>query len=319
MGWRLASRCASISVDFESMYYYAETLGLPHPDRDEPYDRIVRRFLKFFASLDVRATFFLVGRDIETGKLSPALLREIAGAGHELANHTLSHPYNFASLDRPRKLEEILGLQRLVESATGQRVVGFRAPCFDIDETILTVLREQGYSYDSSVYPCSLKSLQELGYALMCRGKFRNTGSWKNAFAPGIPYRPGLRLQRRGDGDLVEVLIATTPGLRLPFYSTIHFALNNAAFDALYAMLRLRRPFFTYELHSIDLADRDEDQLGVRYPGIERHPCMRRPWREKAELLRYMVARFRENYELVTMRELVERMKTHESLLVAAR
>src|SRR5207344_2018013 len=60
----LSSRIANISIDFESIYYYSETLGLNHPDRDRDYERIVDRFLELFEELGVAATFFMVGEDI---------------------------------------------------------------------------------------------------------------------------------------------------------------------------------------------------------------------------------------------------------------
>ena len=60
----LNERIANISVDFESIYYYSETLGLNHPDRDRDFDRIVDRFLELFDGLGVHATFFMVGDDV---------------------------------------------------------------------------------------------------------------------------------------------------------------------------------------------------------------------------------------------------------------
>src|SRR4029079_10298603 len=61
-------KLANISIDFESLYHYSETLGLKHPDRDRDYERVVDRFLDLFAELGVRATFFMVGADIRLKK-----------------------------------------------------------------------------------------------------------------------------------------------------------------------------------------------------------------------------------------------------------
>jgi hypothetical protein len=107
----------------------------------------------------------------------------------------------------------------------------------------------------------------------------------------------------------VEIPIATTPFLRLPFYSTVLFALGRTVFDASYSLVRRRRAF-TYELHSIDLADYEEDGLGHRYPGIDRHPSMGRPVGEKVAMLRYVIAQFRNDYELVTLAEMAGRVRT---------
>ncbi len=311
-------KLANISIDFESLYHYSETLGLNHPDRDRDYERIVDRFLDLFAELGVHATFFMVGDDIRLQKLTPEVLRRMTAAGHELANHTLTHPHNLSQLSRARKEEEIVTTGRLIESATGQRVVGFRAPCLDVDEEIVDILERHGYWYESSVLPFYFKQVQELAYGLICRGRFRSTGAWQNSFAPGDPYVPEQgKLHRRGSRAITEVPIATVPILRIPFYSTIHFALGRASFDASYALVRRGREQFTYELHSIDLADCGEDGLRDRYPGIDRHPCLKQPASENRKFLAYAIRRFQEDYTLTTMRQMVETLRPDANLLLA--
>jgi peptidoglycan-N-acetylglucosamine deacetylase len=315
-------RAANISVDFESIYYYSETLGLGHPDRDAGFERIVERFLDLFAELNVAATFFIVGDDIRSNKLPAPMLRRMVAAGHELANHTMTHPFNLSHLPRARKEEEVAGTARLIEDATGQRVVGFRAPCLDVDEEIVEIIEAHGYAYESSVLPFYLKQMQEVAYGLITRGQFRSTGAWQNSFASGDPYVPARdRLHRRAfrqpSRRLIEVPIATVPFVRFPFYSTIHFAFGRAVFDASYAIVRRMRRWFTYELHSIDLAGCAEDGLQARYPGIQGHPCLRQSVVENAGFLRYAIRRFQEDYPLKTMRDLVDGWRQHANLPAA--
>ena len=107
------------------------------------------------------------------------------------------------------------------------------------------------------------------------------------------------------------------PFLRLPFYSTIHFALGRKSFDASYALVRRGLSHFTYELHSIDLADCGPDGLSDRYPGIERHPCLRRPASENRAFLAYAIRRFQHDYTLTTMREMVGALRPDANLLLA--
>jgi peptidoglycan/xylan/chitin deacetylase (PgdA/CDA1 family) len=310
-------RVANISIDFESVYYYSVTLGLKHPDRDRDYDRIVDRFLELFAELDVPATFFLVGDDIRAGKLTRPMLRRMVAAGHELANHTLTHPHNLSTLSPDAKEHEVSCTGKLIEDATGQRVVGFRAPCLDIDEVMVDIIERLGYTYESSVLPFYLKQVQEFTYGLLCHGRFRSTGSWQNSFAPGDPYVPAQgRLHARGSRKITEVPIATLPIVRVPFYSTIHFAFGRRSFDASYTLLRRRRAF-TYELHSIDLAGRDDHDVVDRYPGIDRHPCLRYTVAENREFLRYAIRRFKQDYRLATLRDLVAEVGPDASLLSA--
>jgi peptidoglycan-N-acetylglucosamine deacetylase len=311
-------KLANISIDFESLYHYSVTLGLKHPDRDRDFDRIVDRFLDLFAETGVRATFFIVGDDVRSRKLTPEVIRRMVAAGHELANHTMNHPHNLSRLSRAQKEEEITATGRLLESVSGQRVVGFRAPCLDVDEEIVEILERHGYWYESSVLPFYLKQVQQMAYGLITRGQFRSTGAWQNSFAPGNPYAPRAgKLHRRGSRTITEVPIATVPILRLPFYSTIHFALGRRSFDASYSLVRRGRSHFTYELHSIDLADCDDDGLRQRYPGIHRHPCLKRPVAENRKFLAYAIRRFQQDYTLTTMREMVETLRPDANLLLA--
>jgi len=63
---------------------------------DGPYPLRTPLLLDELADLHVRATFFLIGQDAEQ---FPALTERIARDGHEIANHTLTHPARFEALD----------------------------------------------------------------------------------------------------------------------------------------------------------------------------------------------------------------------------
>jgi len=110
------------------------------------------RVLDLFARFGVRGTFFIVGWVAER---EPALVRDIAAAGHELGCHSHLHrhlrrltPKEFAD-DTRRAL-------RAIEDAAGVKVKGYRAPTFSVvGETLwaLEVLSELGLEYDSSIFP----------------------------------------------------------------------------------------------------------------------------------------------------------------------
>lgn len=110
------------------------------------------RLLRIFDEFDVRATFFILGWVAER---YPSLVRAIAAAGHELASHGYAHGlvYNGTADDFRRDLRQAAAA---IEAAAGVRVVGYRAPSFSITERsmwALDVLVEEGYQYDSSIYP----------------------------------------------------------------------------------------------------------------------------------------------------------------------
>lgn len=72
----------------------------------------------------VKATFFVIGQQAES---NPGLIARIWEEGHELGNHTFTHP-NLALTGRERSLLEITTTQRIIEAITGHTTTLFRPP-----------------------------------------------------------------------------------------------------------------------------------------------------------------------------------------------
>src|SRR5690606_35897019 len=99
-----------------------------------------------------RATFFVLGWVAER---SPALVRRIAAAGHEVASHGWSHELIYRQT-REVFREETLRSKQLLEDLLGISVRGYRAASFSITPRslwALDVLIELGFEYDSSAFP----------------------------------------------------------------------------------------------------------------------------------------------------------------------
>ncbi len=112
----------------------------------------VDRILDLFAEADVSATFFTLGW---VAKRHPKLIRRIADAGHEVASHGYDHARVF-NFDRKSFGEDIRLARDILQDCSGQRVSGYRAPSFSIDQRTpwaFMELAEQGYDYSSSVAP----------------------------------------------------------------------------------------------------------------------------------------------------------------------
>lgn len=112
----------------------------------------VDRILDLFDEAGVSATFFTLGWVAER---CPHVIRRIAEAGHEVASHGYDHARVF-TLDAAKFAQDIRVTREILEDASGQAVIGYRAPSFSIDPRSLwafEVLAEQGYTYSSSVAP----------------------------------------------------------------------------------------------------------------------------------------------------------------------
>ena len=80
--------------------------------------------LEILAEHNVPATFFQCGANVDR---LPEIAREVAARGHEIGNHSYSHPYLF--LRSPGAIEEELRrAQEAIERHTGVRPAWFRAP-----------------------------------------------------------------------------------------------------------------------------------------------------------------------------------------------
>jgi polysaccharide deacetylase family protein (PEP-CTERM system associated) len=85
----------------------------------------------------------------------PHVVRRIASAGHEIASHGWWH-HRVTALEPEDFREDVRASKLLLEDISGQRVVGYRAPSFSItpdSQFAFEILLEEGYVYDSSVFP----------------------------------------------------------------------------------------------------------------------------------------------------------------------
>lgn len=115
-------------------------------------DRNTDRLLEIFDDVGVRATFFVLGWVAER---FPDLVRRIRLAGHELASHSYAHRLIYRMTPDEFR-EDLRRAKAILESAAGVHVLGYRAPSYSITRDsmwALDVLIEEGYVYDSSIYP----------------------------------------------------------------------------------------------------------------------------------------------------------------------
>lgn len=81
--------------------------------------------LNLFDEYAVKATFFVPS--VVTGKF-PATIEEIVKRGHEVSCHGLKHDPLEATLDVNKEIRMIRTATETIQSTTGIRPVGFRAP-----------------------------------------------------------------------------------------------------------------------------------------------------------------------------------------------
>ncbi|MES1159371.1 MAG: polysaccharide deacetylase family protein, partial [Bacteroidota bacterium] len=91
---------------------------------DGPDPNYTPRILDILSKYHVPATFFLVGINAENN--IPIVKREFK-EGHEIGNHTFTHP-NIAKVSQRRAILEMESTRLLIECITGHSTIMFRAP-----------------------------------------------------------------------------------------------------------------------------------------------------------------------------------------------
>lgn len=147
---------SALTVDVEDYFHVAafEKIIKPNDWSGMPVrvETNTYKLLQLFEQHNAQATFFLLGW---VAKRYPGLVRDIVGAGHEVASHGFNHTK--ATLQsREQFAQDVRDTKALLEDITGKVVNGYRAPSFSIDKTnewAFAELKAAGYRYSSSTYP----------------------------------------------------------------------------------------------------------------------------------------------------------------------
>ncbi|MBU5613488.1 XrtA system polysaccharide deacetylase [Geomonas azotofigens] len=146
----------ALTVDVED--YFQVSAFARHVDRGDWDNYPLRvehntaRVLDLFDRFGVKGTFFVLGW---VARRCPALVRSIRDRGHEIACHGFGHQLIY-DLDAAAFREDVRSAKALLEDTAGCRVRGYRAPSYSITARslwALDVLIEEGFEFDSSVFP----------------------------------------------------------------------------------------------------------------------------------------------------------------------
>lgn len=100
---------------------------------DGPHPKFTEIILKELDKYQMRATFFMVGKNVDA---YPSIAKEVADAGHEIGNHSYSHPM-FTRLSTEKVDAELQKTQDAVYNATGKTPLWLRPPYGAFDKARL--------------------------------------------------------------------------------------------------------------------------------------------------------------------------------------
>ena len=146
----------AMTIDVEDYFHVSVFDGIvPRAQWATLESRVCRntdRLLQIFDEHAIKATFFVLGLVAER---FPSLVARIAMAGHEVASHGYGHRLIYDQTTSAFR-EDVRQAKAILEEAAGVPVRGYRAPSYSVTPRTLwalDILIEEGYSYDSSIFP----------------------------------------------------------------------------------------------------------------------------------------------------------------------
>jgi hypothetical protein len=241
-----------IHVDVDNLWMYEKEFGIKiHPDKEYIYKQSLPLFLNLLKKFHSKVTFMIIGQDLKLPACQ-VFCRKAIAAGHEIANHTWSHPISFGSMSFEQKKQQISKTHQLITQICGKEPVGFRGSGYYQDEEIISILKKLNYHYDSSILP-GFSQLLMSTYAFLKRGENRHkTFGRPNYFiCPEQPYR----IKGVNNEQLLELPISILPIFRLPIHTTFAYFFGSEYRKLILRYLRSKPDYMLYLFHAIDFVD----------------------------------------------------------------
>ncbi|HVT29435.1 MAG TPA: polysaccharide deacetylase family protein [Lacipirellulaceae bacterium] len=304
---------ASLSLDLDNKWSYLRTHGIKNwQDYPSYLDTVAPRILQFCEDRNLQMTCFVVGRDAEQPKNRDALAA-LSEAGYEIGNHSLNHYPWMHTLPREQVEVEVAEAESLIEDATGQQPVGFRGPGYSFSEDLLAILAARGYSYDASILPTYIGPLARWYFRRTASPEAAERADRRELFGS---FREGWRSMRpkpctTPSGPLIEIPVTTCPLVKLPIHMTylLHLWQFSPRLTKLYLQMALSACRWlgvgpSILLHPLDFLGCEDD------PELRFFPGMSVPRAAKLNLLSDMMERLSSRFQIVTMRQHAEYVRT---------
>lgn len=126
---------------FPSFTYKTSTPDIHLTFDDGPHPLSTRIILNVLKSKNAKATFFLVGKNVQT---YPAITRQILAEGHVIGNHSFDHPVMILRSKR-FVVDQLSRTENAIAAATSMKPRLFRPPYGFLDQWTAKIARQMGY------------------------------------------------------------------------------------------------------------------------------------------------------------------------------
>src|SRR5213593_1828858 len=140
------------SITFSSVHVDGPYIAMTFDDG--PSATLTPKLLDLLAARHIKATFFVIGENVAE---HPEIVARAAREGHEIGNHSWSHP-NFAKMSQENVRSQLQRTDDAIKNATGQRPTLLRPPYGSITE------REKRWIHDEFGYEIILWDVDPLDW-----------------------------------------------------------------------------------------------------------------------------------------------------------
>lgn len=296
---------AGISLDLDNQWSYMKIHGDEGWDQYPSYfDIFIPHILNVLDELNLKITFFIVGKDTESEE-NRKYLRMITDRGHEVGNHSYHHESWLQTYSYEKIENEIIIAEKAIEEATGQKPIGFRGPGFSWSTDLLKVLEKRGYKYDASTLPTYLGPLARAYYFANSdlskeekRARKELFGKFSEGFRKLKPYQWDL-----GEGKtIMEIPVTTMPIFKLPFHLSYLIYIGNISMGLMKLYLniaivlcKITKTPISFLLHPLDLVGGDQITQLAFFPGMNVGS------KEKVEVFKKVIHTLKRHYEVINM------------------
>ncbi len=249
----LVNKPISFNINFDSLN---EAFGFPKGYRDPSFFEVFDRFNAIAIKHNFKYSIYIIGKDLANPEIA-ARVKDWSAQGHEIGNHSWSHPMNLGALSSSEIEKEVVKAHERIYSVTGVEPKGFIAPAWCCSQKIWNILIKYNYLYDTSVFPSILMYpmiLKMVINHLKDRARLKKILVRKDWFSPfqhdGEPF---VYKNQQLDKSLLILPLPTTRFLKIGYWHTVNFIFGAAFGKKILKSLLRDRDFFYYLLHPADL------------------------------------------------------------------
>jgi peptidoglycan-N-acetylglucosamine deacetylase len=303
----MPDKYASISLDLDNQWSYMKIHGDEGWDQYPSYLPVfVPYILDLLDELDLKVTFFIVGKDAAAEENRP-YLKMITDHGHSVGNHSYHHESWLQTYSTEKINTELTMAEHAIIEATGEKPIGFRGPGFSWSEKLLYALADKGYKYDATTLPTFIGPLARLYYfrkSDLSNDEKHERRELFGKFIEGFKKLKPYDWKLGADRKIFEIPVTTIPFFKIPFHLSYLLYLHGLSpwlmkiyLSFALFMCNISRTPVSFLLHPLDLIGGDELKELAFFPG------MNIPSEAKKSVFKEVLIRLKKRYTVLSLNQ----------------